>query len=341
MSKDGNGKVNASSCALSAPLFNVAPPDQFNFSNPASWPQWRKRFERYMTVSGLSSKSDDEKMNALYIMGEKSEEIIIQFPAIPATYEEMLKAFEDHFIPRRNVIFERFQMNSRVQLPGESVENFITALHTLAEHCEYGSLKEEMIRDRIVVGMSDKKASERMQLQSSLKLSDATLMAKQAELQSKQNDILRQESVQVNAMGKNKANKFGNQRFDKHQYTAFDVSCDYCGLKQHSRDTCPARDATCRACKKRGHWERVCKAKDQIKGRRHVKVIESESSEVQGEDSKISEAQFIGNITSTDKNIRVNKSYAIGNVFTNEKKPVDGKFELTWKKCSIFNRHWC
>jgi hypothetical protein len=44
------------------------------------------------------------------------------------------------------------------------VDSFITALHGLAEYCEYGALKEELIRDRIVVGMSDTKTSETIQL---------------------------------------------------------------------------------------------------------------------------------------------------------------------------------
>ena len=41
------------------------------------------------------------------------------------------------------------------QEEGESVDSFITSLYCLAEHCECGILKEEMIRDRTVVGFID------------------------------------------------------------------------------------------------------------------------------------------------------------------------------------------
>ena len=41
----------------------------------------------------------------------------------------------------------------------------MTALYGLAEHCKYGSLQSEMIRDRIVVGLHDRKLSERLQLE--------------------------------------------------------------------------------------------------------------------------------------------------------------------------------
>ena len=38
---------------------------------------------------------------------------------------------------------------------------FITALYTLSERCNYGSLREEMIRDSIVVGIRNAQLSRR------------------------------------------------------------------------------------------------------------------------------------------------------------------------------------
>ena len=43
---------------------------------------------------------------------------------------------------RRNIIYERAKFNQRKQFPGESVDDFITALYRLVEHCEYGELSE-------------------------------------------------------------------------------------------------------------------------------------------------------------------------------------------------------
>ena len=40
----------------------------------------------------------------------------------------------------------------RKQEEGESVDTFIISLYSLAEHCNYGQLKDELIWDRIVVG---------------------------------------------------------------------------------------------------------------------------------------------------------------------------------------------
>ena len=53
------------------------------------------------------------------------------------------------------------------------MDSFITALYCLAEHCGFGTLKEEMIRDRIVVGVCDGMLSEKLQLDSDLTLDKA------------------------------------------------------------------------------------------------------------------------------------------------------------------------
>ena len=69
--------------------------------------------------------------------------------------------------------FERARFNKHTQQQGESAEDYITVLHQLADSCEYGDLKEEMIRDRLVVGIRDKALSERLHMESDLTLEKA------------------------------------------------------------------------------------------------------------------------------------------------------------------------
>ncbi|KAG7454145.1 hypothetical protein JOB18_018844 [Solea senegalensis] len=70
-------------------------------------------------------------------------------------YDAVKAAFEQHYIGKHNIIFERAQFSSRRQRDGETVEAYFTAVHKLAENCGFGVLKEELIRDRIVVGIRD------------------------------------------------------------------------------------------------------------------------------------------------------------------------------------------
>ena len=55
------------------------------------------------------------------------------------------------------------------------------ALYDLAQHCNYGEMKDEMIRDRLVVGICDCSLSEKLQLDPSLTLETAKMTIRQRE----------------------------------------------------------------------------------------------------------------------------------------------------------------
>lgn len=141
-------------------------------------------------------------------MGEKSEEILLQFDTVPTTAETMLNKFSEYFQPRVNIIFERYLFNKRCQKEFETIEEFISSVHKLAENCKFGDLKEELIRDRIVVGVKNQTISEKMQLKADLTLKDAVLIARQAESQILQSKIMTQDSsnVEVNAIQRPRRN---------------------------------------------------------------------------------------------------------------------------------------
>ena len=103
-----------------------------------------------------------------------------------------LKAkFDAHFVKHRNVIFERAKFNNRREEQGEPMDAFIMALYGLAEHCGYGELHDEMIRDRIVVRLRDPSLSESLKLDPTLTLEKAVTKVRQAEAIKKQQPLIR------------------------------------------------------------------------------------------------------------------------------------------------------
>jgi hypothetical protein len=50
-----------------------------------------------------------------------------------------------------NGTYERFIFNQRVQEPNENVDTYVTSLKTLAKTCNFGSLEESLVRDKIVI----------------------------------------------------------------------------------------------------------------------------------------------------------------------------------------------
>ena len=57
--------------------------------------------------------------------------------------------YDIFFKVRQNVIYEHARFNRRNQQQGETTEQYITELYRFAENCEYSTLKEKMIRDRL------------------------------------------------------------------------------------------------------------------------------------------------------------------------------------------------
>ncbi len=78
----------------------------------------------------------------------------------------------------------------RVQTEDESVDNFITDLYALAEFCNFGDLREELTRERIVFGIRDKAISERLQLESALTLEKAVNLVRQKEVIRKKQSLI-------------------------------------------------------------------------------------------------------------------------------------------------------
>ena len=98
--------------------------------------------------------------------------------------------FEGHLVKRRDVIFEWAKFNLRKQEVGESADAFVMDLYSLAEHCDYRDIWEELIRGRIVVGILDRVLSEKLQMDVTLTLEKAVSMVQQSESVKKQQILL-------------------------------------------------------------------------------------------------------------------------------------------------------
>lgn len=153
------------------------------------------------------------------------------------------------------------------QREDESVEQFIMTLYQLAENCAYGELKEEMIRDQIVVGIRDTGLSQKLQL-------DATLTFEKAKIMVRQREAIQEQQVQMRSRFNTKGlvehikhkplPPRGNVKHNPPPTTQFRPAnykpghCFRCGKEPHPRQHCPARDATCHICQKIGPYSPQC-----------------------------------------------------------------------------------
>ncbi len=92
-------------------LFSISPPEHFDFSNFGSWPNWIRRFERFLIAAGISERSQEYQVNSLiYTTGDKADDIMCTLALSKADrkeYDKVKEAFEKHFVYKHNVIYER------------------------------------------------------------------------------------------------------------------------------------------------------------------------------------------------------------------------------------------
>lgn len=57
---------------------------------------------------------------------------------------------------------------ARNQKQDDSYTNYLTELQKLAQHCNFGELKERMIKDRIIAAINDSKLRNRLLMENQL-----------------------------------------------------------------------------------------------------------------------------------------------------------------------------
>ena len=91
-------------------------------------------------------------------MGNKeAREIVETLPLVrPEDKQDLQKTLDlldKYFQGNVNITVERFQLLKRDQRENESFDEDLRSLRVLANTCEFGSLKTELIRDRVVCGL--------------------------------------------------------------------------------------------------------------------------------------------------------------------------------------------
>lgn len=152
-------------------------------------------------------------------------------------------------------------------------------MHALADTCNYGVLREELTRDRLVVGFRDRKVSERLQLDAHLNLLKALTVARQHETVRQQEAQIHNgqaQKVNVDNVRAGKSQPLTRKNPGKSPADALSLSasktaktssgkkqtgyCGWCGRERHSKSVCPAKNATCRKCTKKGNFASVCRS---------------------------------------------------------------------------------
>lgn len=141
---------------------SILPPVEMKITGDlaSNWDNFRAEFEDYSLALGLNDKPAEVQAATLRrVMGSECRHIYKHNLSITAEQEKdaeaILDALEEYFKPARNVIFERYVFGNCKQDESEPIDAFITRLREKAASCEYGELRDELIRDRVVLDVSE------------------------------------------------------------------------------------------------------------------------------------------------------------------------------------------
>ena len=216
-------------------------------------------------------------------------------------YPRVLDEFENVFRKERNETFETYQLLSRKQRDGETLEEFHSVLSGLAARCSLGALERRVLRDVFIVNMSNKEAQTELcrstktpdevyrialsyergdKYAKSYKVSGGGLTAAPAgSLQTKA------EPMSAIRGGYRRPFQRGGRGFGRGgtrgRGGAADrkcYNCDQSGFTPDHIPKCPARNATCDFCKKTGHYERTCRGR-RLANRGRVGMINEDDTD--------------------------------------------------------------
>ncbi|XP_063923109.1 uncharacterized protein K02A2.6-like [Zophobas morio] len=266
---------------------------KFEGNIPANWKRFRSIFEIYAEATGCYAKGDSVAVATfLHIVGEEAREIFETFEFEEdderKDIKKVIAKFEEYFVPKVNPSVERNKFYNRVQEKEEPFDTFVTDLKRIAADCAFGEFKQEMLRDRIVCGVTDARVKDRLLREKNLTLGKAIEIGRAAEVTEQHMKKMSEtpqkmvEEVKVNrktpSATKQEWGNLGNSRKGQiqwgHQRVSYQgkkehqngnrttVDCYRCG-RQHQprREECPASGKQCKKCNKTGLFARMCKSK--------------------------------------------------------------------------------
>ena len=232
-----------------------------------NWRKFRQEFELYMIASGHDGKPEKQKVALLLHVARKQAIDVFNTFALTeeqkADYDVVVQRFEIYCSPKTNETYERYMFNSRKQFQGEAVEQFVTELKIRAQSCNFGDLRDSMIRDRLVLGITSQRVRERLLREEDLTLGKAVQICQAAEISERQIQTI---AATVDGDASiNYCTTRGRHQQRKPTQTPTKMKCSCCDTF-HAPRACPAYGKPCNKCGKRDILP-VCAEQKQREGK--------------------------------------------------------------------------
>ena len=236
----------------------IPPPPPMNMKGnlAENWKFFKKSWNNYKVATELDKKAKNVVLATLYtVLGREANQIAENLPVTdPADSDSLMEALSNFFEPQKNTIFERYLFNTTNQGENENIDQYLNRLRKLAATCDYGTLTNQLIRDRLVIGIGDAAVRRRLLREKKLTLESAVDIVRASERSKNQFKQMEREGESSIHLVRKKRGQYKKTEEMKTQGT-----CKYCG-KRHKPRECPAYGQECKKCHKKNHFAKVCKS---------------------------------------------------------------------------------
>ncbi|XP_071579209.1 uncharacterized protein [Temnothorax nylanderi] len=277
--------------------FNI---EQFDPST-SQWNRWLQRFEGALSVFKVTEGSKVAYL--LHYIGALSFDMLSDRldPENPyeQSYEQITTLLQEFYEPTPLEIVENFRFHQRKQEDGETIQQFIAALHKLSVNCKMGSYLKTALRNQLVFGVSNKRIQSRLlevkdltfdkacQIAITMELSEkggVQLQAKKSTgecLQVEKKKMFkpkgRPEKKQQNVKPERKGQASATAKTSNSLYkaNASNIMCYRCGDNHFASKCTLSKEIACHSCGKKGHLNKVCfSRKENVRAIEDVCMVE-------------------------------------------------------------------
>uniref|UniRef100_A0A4W6FXB4 C2H2-type domain-containing protein n=1 Tax=Lates calcarifer TaxID=8187 RepID=A0A4W6FXB4_LATCA len=147
------------------------------------WHKWLKAFEHYLEALGENELVDSSKCVLLQnCLGPEGQRIFTTLIQGETTYAVAVSALTGFFNSDLTSQMHRLKFHQRAQMPGETVDQFVTTLEELLKPCNCGDLQDKLILDQLIEKTNSPQLKERLLLErETLTLAAALVISKEVE----------------------------------------------------------------------------------------------------------------------------------------------------------------
>ena len=181
---------------------------------------------------------------------------------------------------------------------------YVKELQMLSKSCEFGALRDSLIKDRLVGGINNDRVRQRLLEKSALTLDSAVQIVHAAEQSKIQAQIFKTDgAAEVAAVSKHRYKKnFQGTSKEEKKWKPVQRSqrkCGRCGTS-HARNKCSAWNKTCTNCGRPNHFSQMCLFKGQ-KPRQKVDEVtrdgDNDDEDENEDENEEAASYYIGEVT--------------------------------------------